>query len=207
MAKKTLLCCERCGDIFEGTDGTQYCESCRNILYSNRKHALITCEICGKQFIGGAKARFCTDCNKEKYRAKQRVYARERRAKEREQEKHPIVRTFVCKDCGNEYKSTAEKSQYCDDCKQKRRNKQREFRCIDCGKTFYSTACAAARCESCRKARKQMQDNERYSGAIHYRPEPKKIPYKKPTTITEVVKAAAAMGLSYGDYVRIYGAK
>ena len=99
MAKKTWLCCERCGDIFEGTDGTQYCESCRNILYSNRKHALITCEICGKQFIGGAKARFCTDCNKEKYRAKQRVYARERRAKEREQEKHPIVSVFVCKDC------------------------------------------------------------------------------------------------------------
>ena len=112
---------------------------------------------------------------------------------------------FVCKDCGNEYKSTAEKSQYCDDCKQKRRNKKREFRCMDCGKTFYSTACAAARCEACRKARKQMQDNERYSGAIHYRPEPKKIPYKKPTTITEVVKAAAAMGLSYGDYVRRYG--
>ena len=62
MAKKTWLCCERCGDIFEGTDGTQYCESCRNILYSNRKHALITCEICGRQFIGGAKAKFCTDC-------------------------------------------------------------------------------------------------------------------------------------------------
>ena len=35
----------------------------------------------------------------------------------------------------------------------------------------------------------------------------KKIPYKKPTTITEVVKAAAAMGLSYGDYVRRYGVK
>lgn len=127
------------------------------------------------------------------------MYARERRAKEREQEKRPTVRAFVCKDCGNEYKSTAEKSQYCDDCKQKRRNKQREFRCIDCGKTFYSTACAAARCESCRKARKQMQDNERYSGAIHYRPE------QKPATITEVVKAAAAMGLSYGDYIRKYG--
>lgn len=205
MSKRHELRCQRCGAYFKGTDGTQYCESCRNILYSNRKHALITCEICGRQFIGGAKAKFCTDCNKEKYRAKQRVYARERRAKEREQEKHPIVRTFVCKDCGNKYKSTAEKSQYCDDCKQKRRNKKRELRCMDCGTVFYSTACAAARCEACRKARKQMQDSNRYSGAIHN--QPKKIPYKKPTTITEVVKAATAMGLSYGDYVRIYGEK
>lgn len=205
MAKMTWLCCERCGDIFEGTNGTQYCKSCRNILYSNRKHALITCEICGKQFIGGTKAQFCAECNKEKYRARQREYARERRAKEREQGKRPIARTFVCQECGSEYKSTAEKSQYCDECKQKRRNKKREFKCMDCGTVFYSTACAAARCEACRKARKQMQDSNRYNGAIHN--QPKKIPYKKPTTITEVVKAAAAMGLSYGDYVRRYGAK
>lgn len=203
MAKMTWLCCERCGDIFEGTDGTQYCKSCRNILYSNRKHALITCEICGKQFIGGAKAKFCADCNKEKYRARQRVYARERREKEREQEKRPTPRVFVCDECGKEYTSLAEKTHYCDDCKQKRRNKKREFKCMDCGTVFYSTACAAARCESCRKLRKQMQDSNRYNGAIHN--QPKKIPYKKPTTITEVVKAAAALGLSYGDYIRKYG--
>ena len=29
MAKMTLLCCERCGDIFEGTDGTQFGKNVR----------------------------------------------------------------------------------------------------------------------------------------------------------------------------------
>ena len=179
MAKMTLLCCERCGDIFEGTDGTQYCESCRAMKAKSEKYAksaqkvaqaakiMVTCVDCGTVFKcrAATPTERCTICRRKRAREKQKEY----RHKEREEfsallkssgYKPPTETVLLCQRCFHEFRAP--------------KHSHPKY-CADCRETAYTIK--------------------------------KKIPYKKPTTITEVVKAAAAMGLSYGDYVRRYGAK
>lgn len=201
MAKKTWLCCERCGDIFEGTDGTQYCESCRNILYSMRARAEHVCKQCGEKFIGGKSAIYCMECKRMRCNDYQREYQQEKRAKEKEHEKQQ-ENTFTCKDCGKSFTSPMKFATVCDECKAKHRNIEREYTCVTCGATFTTTATTAWNCPDCRRKRQQIQkafyQKKTYTDKLPPLPRTKK---KKNATLMEDIKQATALGISYGEYM------
>ena len=204
MSSKEIRC-QRCGDIFEGSGSTEFCASCRSVLYSLRAVKEHTCELCGKTFTGGARAKYCAECNHKKHNDYQREYMRSFRQKVSKQER---LKTVRCEDCGNEFTVIAtSKAKVCEECKKKHRNIEREYICTDCGKPFTTIATYAFRCPDCRRERANRQKakrgrDQRYSDKLPPLPRIKK---QKPSSLAEITKKAAEMGLTYGEYVAKYG--
>ena len=93
-----------------------------------------------------------------------------------------IEKTFVCKDCGNEFTSKANHADYCQDCRKKRqyerarayREKKRNSEptralgsmdtCPECGKQYMVMSGSQKVCEDCRRKyenkRKSKTNNE-----------------------------------------------
>ena len=204
MSSKEIRC-QRCGDIFEGSGSTEFCASCRNVLYSMRARKNHICKICGTEFIGGAKALYCAECSRKKRNDYQREFMREYRAKQKE---NPQTKPVLCEYCGKEFTVPIMSSiKVCGDCRHEHRHIEREYICTDCGKPFTTIAMYAFRCPTCRRERANRQKakrgrDQRYSDKLPPLPRIKK---QKPSSLAEIAKKAAEMGLTYGEYVAKYG--
>lgn len=181
---KHIYCCQRCGDIFESDTDENFCEPCRAMKAKSEKHAKsaqkvvqaakisVTCVDCGTVF----ECRAATPT--ERCTVCRRKRAREKQKEYRRKERQEF--SALLKNSG--YKPPTETVFLCQLC-------FCEFRA--------PTNSHAKYCASCRKTAYEIKARES-DKVRREKAKRRKAPQER---IADVMKKAAAEGLTYGQYM------
>ena len=107
---RTIRKCAVCGNPFEGSGDSFYCEEClkkRSSVIRER-----TCVDCGRNFLGGPRAKRCPECADKRKREYNQQYNKNGSARH-------LGDTDICQMCGKEYVVKSGRQKFCDDCKKK----------------------------------------------------------------------------------------
>lgn len=181
---KHIYCCHRCGDIFESDTDEDFCEPCRAMKAKSAKYSnsaqkvvqaakiMVTCVDCGTVF----ECRAATPT--ERCTVCRRKRAREKQKEYRRKEREEF--SALLKSSG--YKPPTETVFLCQLC-------FCEFRAPTSSHPKY--------CESCRKTAYEIKARES-DQARRKKKERRKAPQER---IADIIKKAAAEGLTYGQYM------
>ena len=121
------------------------------------------------------------------------------------------MHVFCCERCGDIFEAETEQA-FCKDGRKAlaqptARVTIYEHICTRCGKKYDSRKAQGKYCPDCRPivCNQQKMEWAARNGKYDYEPAPKKRITKGNEGITDIVKKAAALGMSYGQYMSKYG--